>query len=132
MRARREAIPVPTESQEQQALFQWAALHTGRYPELALMYHIPNEGLRNPRTGARMKAEGMKPGVPDVCLPVARGGFHGLYIEMKRTKGGRVEPGQREWLGALNGQGYAAVVCLGWEKAAQMIEAYLLQKRSAL
>lgn len=79
---------VPTESEEQQTLFRWAAMQCGKYPELALMFHIPNEGKRSWMTGGRMKAEGLKSGVPDIFLPVPRGEFHGLFVEMKRTKGG--------------------------------------------
>lgn len=81
-----DVSPVPTESQEQQRLFQWARMESGRFPELELLYHIPNEGKRSRATGRRMVAEGLKKGVPDICLPVARGGSHGLYIELKRTK----------------------------------------------
>ena len=62
----------PTESEEQQTLFRWAAMQCGKYPELALMFHIPNEGKRSWMTGGRMKAEGLKSGVPDIFLPVPR------------------------------------------------------------
>ena len=116
---------IPTESDEQKALMRWAAYNRGRYPELALLYHIPNEGQRDPRVGARMRAEGLRKGVPDLCLPVARGGSHGLYIELKRTKGGRLSPEQAEWIDGLLRQGYAACVCRGWEAASREIERYL-------
>ena len=119
------AAPVPTESIEQQTLFRWAALASGKYPELKLLYHIPNEGKRTSATGGRMKAEGLRKGVPDICLPVARGGCHGLYIEMKRVSGGRVTPKQLEWIDALTSQGYHAAVCNGWENACRVIEEYL-------
>lgn len=72
-----------------------------------------------------MRAEGMKKGVPDLCLPVARGGCHGLYIELKRTKGGKVTPEQLEWVDALTRQGYMAAVCRGWEEASDIITEYL-------
>ena len=116
---------VPTESQEQQALFRWAAYARGVYPELNLLYHIPNEGLRSVQTGARLKSEGMKPGVPDICLPIARGPYHALYIEMKRTKRGRVTDTQQGWISALNRVGNKAVVCKGWQEAVQVLKAYL-------
>lgn len=89
------------------------------------MYHIPNGGKRGKAEAIRFKAEGVKSGVPDICLPVARLGYHGLYIELKRRKGGKVSEEQNEWIGALNGQGYAAVVCRGWESAKEFIMAYL-------
>lgn len=117
-----------TESQEQQLLFEWAALSAGRWPELALMYHIPNGGSRSKAEAGRFKAEGVKSGVPDICLPAARGGYHGLYIELKRVKGGRVSPAQQGWIAALRDQGYCACVCKGWDDAAHVIKAYLENK----
>ena len=53
-----------SESEEQQALFRWAQFVAGRYPELKMMYHIPNEGKRSAACGARLKAEGLRPGGP--------------------------------------------------------------------
>lgn len=117
--------PVPTESVEQQALFRWAAYQRGAYPDLALMYHVPNGGSRSRAEAGRFKAEGVQAGVPDICLPVARGIYHGLYIELKRRDGGRLHPAQRQWLDALTKQGYAAVVCMGWEDAVNEITKYL-------
>lgn len=68
---------------------------------------------------------GVKAGVPDVCLPVPRGGYHGLYVEMKRKQGGRVSEEQNEWMEALRAQGYEAKVCRGWKEAAEEIEQYM-------
>lgn len=124
----KDASPVPTESQEQQRLFQWAKMQSGKYPELELMYHIPNEGKRSRITGRRMVAEGMKKGVPDICLPVARGGSHGLYIELKRTKDWKITQEQENWMRDLMGQGYEVALCIGWEKAADVILNYLRQE----
>ena len=118
-------INAPTEAQEQRDLFHWAQLARGRYPELQLMYHIPNEGKRTTYTGARMKAEGMKPGVPDICLPVARGSYHALYIELKRTGASRVSEDQRAWLAKLTRVGNKAIVCRGWDAARAAIIEYL-------
>lgn len=116
---------MPTESQEQQWLMAWVKLESARRPELQLLYHIPNEGRRSRATGARMRAEGLKKGVPDLCLPVPRGGYHGLYIELKRRKGGRVSDDQRGWIEALARMGYRAEICQGWQAAAEMIGKYL-------
>ena len=77
-------LPVPTEAEEQIALFEWAALQSGRFPELALLYHVPNGGSRNKIEAARLRAQGVKSGVPDLCLPVARGGNHGLLRRVDR------------------------------------------------
>lgn len=120
----------PRESVEQQTLIKWARLARRKYPELDMLYHITNEGKRSVVTGARLKSEGLKPGVPDLCLAVARGGAHGLYIEMKRTKGGRVSPQQAAWLEKLAHEGYATAICKGWEQARDVIERYLANEHT--
>ena len=119
---------IPTEHQEQCALFEWAAWMESRWPELRLLHAIPNGGKRDIRTAAMLKAEGVKPGVPDICLPVPRGGKHGLYIELKRRKGGAVSEAQQAWIRALCGQGYACTVCHGWDAARDEIMGYLRQE----
>lgn len=116
---------VPTEAQEQTALFQWAALMEGRWPELRLLYAIPNGGSRHPVEARHLKEQGVKPGVPDVFLSASRCGYHGLYIEMKRRKGGRVSVEQKKMILALRAQGYKAEVCRGWEEAKNTICEYL-------
>jgi hypothetical protein len=113
------------ESEEQQALFRWAKLSEGRLPELKLLHHIPNGGKRNPREAARLKLEGVRSGVPDISLPVARGRYHGMYIEMKADKG-RLSENQIEWMDRLRRQGYLVALCHGWEEAAKIIEKYLV------
>ena len=118
------------ESNEQQALFQWVEYAKSRYPELDLLYHIPNGGKRDKLEAARLKREGVKAGVPDLCLPIARGGFHGLYIELKAGKN-TATPLQRQWITALNREGYAAAVCTGWEQAAEVIGDYLGMEKPA-
>lgn len=118
-------IPAATESAEQQALFEWAEYNKGKWPELEWMYHIPNEGKRSKARGAQMKREGLKKGVPDICLPVARGGYHALYIEMKRVRDGRLTEDQKKWMSGLTRLGNRAVRCNGWEKASEEIIAYL-------
>lgn len=117
--------PVPTESAEQIALFRWRNVQMGAYPELELLHHIPNGGKRGKAEAGRFKAEGVKAGVPDVSLPVARGGYHGLYVEMKRMKGGRVSEEQARCMELLRAEGYCAVVCRGWDAAAAVILGYL-------
>lgn len=116
---------VPTESVEQQCLFRWAAYQSGKYPELKLLYHVPNGGSRNKAEAGRFKAEGVKAGVPDLCLPVPRGEFHGLYIELKRLRGSRTSEDQILWMEELTKQGYCVALCKGWEAAAKTITNYL-------
>lgn len=112
------------ETGEQQAVLEWAALQSGKWPELELLYHIPNEGKRSGAAGEALRRMGMKRGVPDLCLPVARRGYHGLYVEMKR-KGGRVSKEQGRWVEELKSQGYAAKVCFGFEEAVETIKWYM-------
>lgn len=121
-----------TEHANQAALFIWASLPDvrQRFPELRLMYAIPNGGARDPATAGRLKAEGVKSGVPDVCLPVARHGCHGLYIELKRPAGKRGRAGatsenQDRWIADLIAEGYGACSCVGWETARNVLVQYL-------
>ena len=118
-----------TENQEQALIFEWAALMERKYPELALLHSIPNGGYRPPKTAAILKATGVKSGVPDICLPVPRGEHHGLYIELKRRKGGTLSANQRIWLNALSEQGHMAVCCKGADEAIRTIERYLKEER---
>lgn len=120
---------VPHEDTEQIWLFRWAAdMQRLKYPELELMHHIPNGGHRSKAEAGRFKAEGVKAGIPDVFLPVARNGFHGLYIELKRQKYGRLSPDQEDKIPKLRAQGYRVEVCKGFQQAADLIEDYLSGK----
>lgn len=120
----------PTEEQEQAAVFQWVAIMRNRFPELDCLFHIPNGGLRSKPEAVRFKRIGVKPGVPDLFLPVARGGWHGLFIEMKRKDTGRVTADQKAWIEALEGQMYRAVVCYGAEEACDVIFKYLTESEA--
>lgn len=115
---------IPTEDEEQIAVISWARLMACRYPELNLLHHIPNGGLRSKREAAIFRAMGVTPGVPDLFLPTARGGYHGLYVEMKALDG-RVSAAQREMMQSLGKQGYKCAVCYGADEAIREIESYL-------
>ncbi len=118
-------LPLPTEHAEQRALMTWATLNAARYPALGLLFAIPNGGHRSVATAGRLKAEGVKSGVPDLCLPVARQGFHALYIEMKREKGGVLSEEQKLWKTALEAERNAWFLCAGADKAQEVLEWYL-------
>ena len=118
----------PLESDEQQTIFAWARLMEHKHPELTLLVAVPNGGLRNMPEAVRFKAEGVRKGFPDMILPVARGAYHSLAIELKRRKGGGVSPEQKAWLAALSEQGWLAVVCRGADEAVEVITEYLSQK----
>lgn len=116
-----------SEHDEQKALFDWAEMQ--RRDVLSLMFAIPNGGDRHPAVAAKLKAEGVKSGVPDIFLPVARGEYHGLYIELKKPKdatpAGKATKTQIQWLTNLSDQGYFAVLCVGWDAARKTIIDYL-------
>ena len=121
----RREVYQPTEEQEQVAVFQWAEIMMNSYPELRWLIHIPNGGWRSKSEAVRFKRAGVKKGVSDLFLPVARKGYHGLWIEMKRKKGGRLSPEQKEWIDGMFAQGYLAVRCDGADEAIGMLERYL-------
>lgn len=124
---RRVAItagPKRTEHAEAVTLMRVVKLHEARHPELRLLFAVPNGGDRHPAVAAKMKAEGVKPGVPDYLLPVARGGFHGLALELK-TATGSASREQKQWISDFREQGYRAEVCKGWEQAFNTIKEYL-------
>lgn len=123
-----------SEHDEQAALFAWAEWNSHVTPELMLLFAIPNGASvkrqvgKNGKTfsleGMKLKEEGLKAGVPDLFLPVARLGKHGLFVEMK-TAVGRVSPAQKAWHDRLRAQGYFVSVCRGWAEAREEITIYL-------
>lgn len=118
------------ESNEQQALIRWSRLSSKSYPGLDRIFHIPNgqllggSGVQRMRRGARLKAEGLKAGVPDLFLPVPIGEYAGLFIEMKRKAGGRLSKYQKDWCEWLPTAGYKLVVSNGFLEAKEAIKAY--------
>lgn len=113
-----------TEGQHQYTLMQWALASRIKYPVLRLLHHIPNGGNRDTIEAKNLKRQGVKKGVPDLCLPVPKGQYHGLYIEMK-TETGTTSDEQDWWIKELNRQGYFCEVCHGWKSAVKVIEWYL-------
>ena len=112
------------EDQEQAAVMLWARSNADIYPELDFLFAVPNGGLRNKATAARLKATGTLAGVSDLILLVPRGGYHGICLEMK-APGGRVSPAQKAFLAFEQRQGYCAVVCYDRFEAIKTIIAYL-------
>jgi hypothetical protein len=121
---------IPLETQEQAALFEWAYLKQKQIPELALLFAIPGQGVARLK---RLQLEGYQKGVPDMFLAVMvdtgpESQCGGLFIELKRTKGGKVSPEQYEWMGKLEAQGYRCVIARGAAEARKEILAYLGEK----
>lgn len=119
------SVPIATESQEQQALFQWINWMLPNYPELELFHHITNEGKRSVYEGARLKKEGLLKGIPDLHLPVPHGEYSSLYIELKRVKSGKVSKEQEDRVTQLRKAGNFVMICYGWEEAKEVIEYYI-------
>lgn len=95
------------------------------HPSLAsLLFSVPNGGRRDKVTASIMKAEGVVAGVADLLLFVARGGYHGLCIEMKNEKG-RQQDSQKEWQRKVQEQGYKYVVCRSLDSFMEEVEGYL-------
>jgi hypothetical protein len=110
---------MPTEAEEQEWLFEWLRLKG--IPS----YHVPNESLRSDAYRAILYRRGLEPGIADICIPRANKRHHGLYIELKRVKGGRLSPAQAEWGRILIAEGYYWAVCKGWLAASVLVEQYL-------
>ena len=115
--------PTETETQAQIAVVDYCRI-------LGIpIVHIPNEGKRSPRQGSEEVRMGLSKGFPDLFLPVPRGKYHGMMIEMKVT-GGRLSPEQRKWLVLLRDSGYATAVCFGSREAINTIEKYMNLEKS--
>ena len=114
------------EAQHQENVIKWSQQPSIRrqWPELALLHHIPNGGTRDAVEAKHLKQQGVKSGVPDLCLPVPRGQYHGLYIEMK-TESGHTSDEQEWWGDRLQTQGYVWRCCHGWQAAVAVLEWYL-------
>ncbi len=115
-----------TEMQHQAAVISWTQDPDIRahWPELKLLHHIPNGGNRGAVTGANLKRAGVKSGVPDLHLPVPRGKYASLYIEMK-IPGEEPEPNQEWWAEQLRAVGNCAEVAHGYKSAIRVIEWYM-------
>lgn len=116
-----------TEFAHQCSLFMWANLVKQQWPELQMMFSIKNEEKSGSKVvGGRFKASGLKSGVPDVFLPIARKGRFGLFVEMKKI-GGKASKEQIEFGKRLIDQGYGWCVCEGWEAARDILIQYLTE-----
>ena len=119
------------EDDHQATFFKWVRLMERSDSRYANIIAIPNGGRRDVREAARLKAGGVKAGVSDILVSVPVGGFHGLWIELKRPRVKNqsapvVSAEQKAWQAAQSALGYAVAVCYGWEDARVVTEFYFL------
>ena len=107
---------IPTEHEEQRQLVMW---FRQTYSPVRI-FAIPNGGYRSKAAAAKLKVEGVSAGIPDLFIPAFR-----LWIEMKRVKGGRLSPDQKDWIEYLQSNGYICFVCNGADDAKLKIKQYL-------
>ena len=108
------------ESTQQTKCVKWFRTY---YPDYVL-FAVPNGGNRSAITGAILKAEGVMPGVADLFLAHASCGLHGLFIEMKDTKG-RQSDSQKAFEEKALAAGYGYVVCRSFEEFQDEIQQYI-------
>lgn len=122
------------EHAEAVALMKWVRMSMGRYPDLNMLWHVPNGGARGKAAAGKLKAEGVRTGVSDYVLDVARGGYFGLRIELKARyangKRGYATPDQKQYIADARAQGYRAEVVVGWQAAMELLIEYLEQPRT--
>ncbi len=116
---------VPLEDQEQIALADWLRTQKIKF------YAIPNGGYRYALEALKFKRMGAMAGVPDICIPIPSGVYHGLYIELKRRIGGVISDNQQSWLEFLNETGYYARVAYGFDEAREIVLSYLALTKPA-
>lgn len=124
---RKKAAPsCPLEHDEQKALIKdvdgaWGKL-LGIDRQLVA---VPNSAPKGRTAAAYFRAEGLRPGYPDLLLDVPVGRYHGLRLELKRQRGGRIEPDEAKWHEILRARGFAVAVPCGCDAAKVIIERYL-------
>lgn len=118
-RLSRQTLGIPTEYEEQVKFSVWLTLKGVKHSASA------NGGSRHLLEAIHLKKMGVSKGFPDIEIPLPTKRYHGLYIEMKRLKGGKVTPEQKEWINYLNDKGYFATVARGFDEAKAIFEQYL-------
>ncbi len=109
---------LPTEAQDQVKVVVYAKKRGLR------MFSIPNGGRRSYLEAVRLKQQGVVAGIPDMFFPMARKGYHGLFLELKRISGGVVSEEQAWWCAELANQGYKVEIARGFDEAVRAIENY--------
>lgn len=113
-----------SEEYEQSQVIAWARFYGRLHPELDMLFHVPNGGARDKREGANLKKAGVLAGIPDLILPVARHGYHSLYIEMK-VEPNKPAKNQLDVMKRLRQNGNFVIVCYGAGEARKVLNWYL-------
>ena len=95
-----------------------------QYPK-SIIYAVPNGGPRNAIVAAKLKAEGVLAGVPDLFVAEPKGEYHGLYVEMKNGNQGRVSDNQKTLMDRLRNRGYRCEVCRSFEDFEETVNDYM-------
>ena len=113
-KAKKPKDAIPSEHREQRQVVAWLRARSDRFVFTA----VPNGGKRSSAIeGSRLKAEGLMPGFPDLCIL-----SHNTCIEMKKTKGGRLSKEQKMWAERLESIGWTCVTCYGHQEAINFLE----------
>jgi len=123
-----------SEHDNQCAVIQWKNMLQNRYIALGLLFAVPNgaklpwarnkRGQRYSKEAINLLNEGLQPGVPDLILPVARHGYHGLAIENKYGRN-KLTQEQKWWISSLEAQGWLTAVCYSADEAIGILRDYL-------
>lgn len=104
----------------------WSYWSRSKKIEERLLWATPNGGHRHPAVARKLKAEGVRAGVSDYFLAVPRGGYHGLFLELK-AEGGRASVDQLAFGNSVTEQGYRFCIARGADEASKAIESYLIR-----
>lgn len=111
-----EKFPMPTEHAEQCAVASWLRAQG------VWFFAVPNGAKMGPAEAAKMKREGLRPGIPDLLI-VDKG--KRIALEMKRREGGRVSPEQASAMAHLGGEGWMCIIAHGAEDAIGVLKEIL-------
>lgn len=114
---------IPSEHDEQVSLFQEMAIRAKQDPRWGKAFAIPNGGLRNIVVAKKLKAEGVRAGTPDIFIPVPCGRYCGMFLEMKKRKGGSVSQEQYEFFCGVQ-MDYFTAIGHGAQHAIELVSTY--------
>ena len=111
-------LPSRPEEDEQRAVAQYLDMRRD-----LIWCHVPNGGARHAAEGGKLKAQGVKPGVPDILIfTPTNNGYVGAAIELKRRDGGKLQESQIKWLARLEDCGWDTHVCHGSDQAIEVLK----------